>query len=130
MLRKVVISLIAAGAVVGLANGFSGSTKEKRPLPAAVESVSPRPGDLDLRQVELSADLAPGYTGVLFLDGREIAEDDLHRVDALNSLTLRPQPDSEFRELAPGAHKATVVYWRIGQSREEAASHSWSFTLH
>ena len=92
--------------------------------------MAPAGGNLDLRQVTVSADLAPGYTGYLTMDGIEIARDDLQYVDALNSITLRPQPDSDWRTLQPGSHCASVVYWPLGQTRDSGSSYTWCFSLH
>ena len=125
------MGILAALAAGGIVFAFSApSHKPTNARPAAVESVSPEGGDLDLKQITLSADLAPGYTGYLMLDGVEVPEDDLQRVDALNTVTLRPQPDSEYRELQPGPHCASVVYWLIGQSRDDGTSYQWCFSLH
>ena len=95
-----------------------------------MEAVYPQGGDLDLRQVTILADLAPGYTGGLLIDGREVVEDDLQHVDALNQVILKPQPDSDFRTLSPGRHCATVLYRRTGQPPDEALPYRWCFSLH
>ena len=125
------MGFLLALAIGGIVFAFSAPTR-KDPVgkPAAVESVTPPSGDLDLRQTTISADLAPGYTGYLTLDGVEIAEDDLRRVDALNSITLVPQPDSDYRVLQPRRYCASVVYWPIGQTRADANSYQWCFNLH
>jgi len=99
-------------------------------LPAAVEAVSPQGGDLDLRQATIAADLAPGLTGYLLFDGVEIPDDDLQHVDALNQVILKPGIDSDYKQLAPGSHCATVVYRRFGDPREVSDSYRWCFTLH
>ena len=130
-LKRLLQGLIAVAAIGGIVYTFSGETGDDNPkLPAAIEAVSPSGGNLDLRQTTISADLAPGYTGYLTWDGIEIPEDDLQRVDALNSVTLRPQPDSDYLSLEPGPHCAGVVYWRIGQSSEDGQSYRWCFRLH
>jgi hypothetical protein len=92
--------------------------------------VFPVGGNLELRQVSIVADLAPGYTGYLSIDGNEVPEDDVQFVDALNSLTLRPQPGSDFETLDEGSHCATVFYRRIGQPRASSAAFRWCFRLH
>jgi hypothetical protein len=131
MRRRLIMGLIALAAIGGIVYSFSGESQQpESALPAAVESVSPAGGDLDLRQITISADLAAGYTGYLTLDGVEIPEDDLQRVDALNSVTLRPQPESDYRQLEPGSHCAGVVYWRIGRPRDEGSTYRWCFRLH
>ncbi|MFN2606889.1 MAG: hypothetical protein ABR511_03180 [Acidimicrobiales bacterium] len=129
--RRVVMSLLAAAALGGLVYVAVAPTGTRGPaLPSAVESVSPQGGDLDLRQVTIAADLAPGYTGYLLFDGNEIPEDDLQHVDALNSVTLRPGPDSDYRTLSPGPHCATVVYRHFDEPRDASNEFRWCFTLH
>ena len=131
VLRRVIMSLIAALAVGGLVFAFSGPTQDgDRDLPPAVEAVFPVGGNLELRQVSVVADLAPGYTGYLAIDGNEVPEDDVQFVDALNTLTLRPQPGSDFATLEAGSHCATVFYRRIGTPRANSSAYRWCFRLH
>ena len=131
LVQRVVLSLIVAAAVGGLVYVFTSPTGGDEPTkPAAIEAVTPQGGDLDLRQVTIAADLAPGYTGYLLLDGVEVPEDDLQHVDALNQVVLRPSPDSDYRELRPGRHCATVVYRMFGEPREQSSSYRWCFALH
>ena len=131
MKRRIVMTLIAAVAVAGFVFAFSAPKQEATgPLPPAVEGVFPPGGDLDLRQTTISADLAPGYTGFLLLDGVEVPRDDLQIVPALNSVTLVPLPDSDFEALQPGSHCATVVYYRIGLPETTSDRFRWCFKLH
>ncbi|MGI8810128.1 MAG: hypothetical protein ACR2KK_20240, partial [Acidimicrobiales bacterium] len=106
------MTLIAAAAVGGIVFAFSGPTQDDEgpAKPPAVESVFPVSGNLELRQVAIVADLAPGYTGYLAIDGNEVPEDDIQIVDALNTVTLKPGPDSDFATFEPGPHCATVFY--------------------
>lgn len=131
MRKRLIMGILAAIAIGGIVFVFSGPKRKQPGLPAAVEAVSPAGGDLDLRQITLSADLAPGYQGFLTLDGAEIPQDDLQFVLALNTITLKPLPDSDYTTLLPGRHCASVVYWFIGQSREDGTSaYQWCFNLH
>lgn len=131
MLRRLIMTAIAAAAVGGIVFAFSGPTQEDEPnMPDAIESVFPLSGNLELRQVAITADLAPGYTGYLAVDGNEVPEDDVQFVLALNSLTLTPQPGSDFETFEPGSHCATVFYRQIGQPRENSSSYRWCFRLH
>lgn len=132
VLRRLIMTLIAAVAVGGLVFAFSGPTQDDDgpSRPPAVESVFPVGGSLELRQVTIVADLAPGYTGYLAIDGREVPEDDIQIVDALNTVTLRPGPDSDFATLEPGSHCATVFYRQIGQPRANSDAYRWCFRLH
>ncbi len=131
-LRVAVITIVAAAAVGGLV--YVASESETEPTgpvrPAEVEMVTPAGGNLDLRQVTISADLAPGYTGYLELDGVEVPGDDLQRGDALNQIILKPQPGSDYAELEPGSHCATVIYRRIGVVDDQPRSYRWCFVLH
>lgn len=131
LLRRLIMTLIAAAGVGGLVFAFSGpSGDDAQKKPVGVEGVSPEGGDLDLRQATIVADLAPGYTGYLAIDGNEVPEDDVQIVDALNTVTLKPLPGSDFGTIQPGNHCATVFYRRIGDPREDSASYRWCFRLH
>src|SRR5918999_1722122 len=65
----------------------------------AVERVIPADGDLDLRQARIGIDLAVGYTAVLVIDGVEIPEDQLQRVEPLNQVFFTPGPGTEIGAL-------------------------------
>jgi hypothetical protein len=131
VLRRLIMTLIAAAAVGGLVFAFSGPTlTDPTNLPPAVEAVFPRPGNLELRQAQIFADLAPGYTGYLSINGNEVPEDDVQFVPALNTLTLRPGPGSDFTTLSEGSHCATVFYRQIGQPRANSTAYRWCFRLH
>jgi hypothetical protein len=131
VVRRLIMTLIAAAAVGGVVFAFSGPTTDSGPnRPEPVQAVFPVGGNLELRQVAIFADLAPGYTGYLAIDGNEVPEDDVQFVDALNTLTLKPGPGSDFATLDAGNHCATVFYRPIGQPRTSSASYRWCFRLH
>lgn len=131
MLRRLIMTLVAAAAVGGIVFAFSGPTQPgPGNLPPAVEAVFPLSGNLELRQTQIFADLAPGYTGYLAIDGNEVPEDDVQFVAALNTLTLKPGPGSDFASLAEGSHCATVFYRQIGEPRTNSAAYRWCFRLH
>lgn len=131
MRKRLIMGILAAVAIGGIVFTFSAPKRNVPGRPAAVEGVTPLGGDLDLRQVTLSADLAPGYQGYLLLDRVEIPQDDLQFVLALNTITLKPLPGSDYSQLAPGRHCASVIYYPIGQTRDAATgSYTWCFQLH
>ncbi|MEW6154445.1 MAG: hypothetical protein AB1673_10720 [Actinomycetota bacterium] len=131
MRRRLIMGALASLAVGGIVFAFSAPTRtDNVGRPVAVEGVTPQGGNLDLRQVTISADLAPGYTGYLTLNGVEIPADDLRFELALNSITLVPGPDSDYRQLQPGSHCAGVVYWLIGQPSTTSQNYRWCFRLH
>ena len=131
MRKRLIMGVLAALAIGGIVFTFSGPRRTVAGRPAAVENVTPSGGDLDLRQVTLSADLAPGYEGYLILDRIEVPQDDVQWVLALNTLTLKPQPGSDYARLSPGRHCASVVYYPIGGNRSSnTGSYTWCFQLH
>jgi hypothetical protein len=126
----VLIALIVAGALFGLALGFSGAQKPKDLVQPGVSSVYPTPGDLDLRQVKIGAILQPGFEGDLVLDGAVVPESDLYREPSLFQIELRPEEGSIFADLKPGRHCASIVFWPASEGRRAAASQQWCFNLH
>ncbi len=129
--RRIVLSVLVAIAIGALWYvATEPSRNDEAPLPEAVEAVSPEPQAQNLRQTTIAADLAPGYTGYLLMDGVEVPRDDLQIVDALNQVILHPTEDSDYRELAPGRHCATIVYRLIGQRESESSDFRWCFSLH
>ena len=129
-LRRIVISLVVAGALFGLALGFSGAQRSEELIQPGVSRIYPTPGDLDLRQVKIGAILQPGYEGALTLDGAVIPESDLYREPSLFQIELRPEEGSIFADLKPGRHCASIVFWLPSAGRQSAASQQWCFNLH
>jgi hypothetical protein len=129
--RRVVISLIVAVALVGIAWGFSGARRpESEPVAPGVDRVYPLQGDLDLRQVKIGAILRPGYEGSLQLDGAVIPESDLYREPSLYQIELRPEEGSVFADLTPGRHCAVIEFWPVAIGRQASATQQWCFDLH
>ena len=75
--RKVVISVLLAVALVGFGYAFSSGrdTSEVVINDAAVDRVEPTPGALALRQARIGVDLKPGYTAQLKVDSTLIPDD-------------------------------------------------------
>jgi hypothetical protein len=135
VVRRLVLGTVVIVALVLLGVGFSIVAKPEDNAvsitKSAVEQVEPASGDLDLRQARIGADLDTGYTGVLLLDGVEIPEDQLERIDPLNQVFYTPGPEKETGALRPGRHQATVVFWPIGKTREQGTdSYTWFFNVH
>ena len=130
MVRRIVLTVVVVGALVGLAVAFSsGGRQPTQPETNAVQQVMPPPGDLDLKQVTVGVKLAAGYTGDLFVDGMQVPEDELHREPALYQITLVPRPDGQFN-LGPGRHCADVHYWLLAHPNDKRESPPWCFNLH
>jgi hypothetical protein len=119
--------VISLGVV--LLNNSDTDTRRERIFPTAVETVSPRPGELIRREDTITADLRNGLVGVLVIDGIQIPDDQIERVGPLSQLSFRPGPGKEFSHFEPGDHTVIVRYW-VGKLQEPPAkvgSYSWRF---
>jgi hypothetical protein len=142
--------IIAAGvmlAAMGVVRGVTGRAAEK--LPALVENVEPIPDATNVpKQSRIFVDLAAGYTGVLIVDGVElktVTQADLQSgvpngqqvgialttvyEEGNATLTFLPVKGAPIESLTEGQHTVAVVYWKLIESRNEARSFQWSFTV-
>lgn len=139
------ISLI----VLGLQSAQTGRDAER--LPDAVARIDPGPGDNVLRQSQIIVKFADAYDAVLVLDDAELPVTRLDQLTAAGgplpdgaqvelpptaiydpgnfTISFLPQDGALIEELAQGEHRATVIYWRIDQSRDKARSFTWTFTV-
>ena len=77
---------------------------------------------------EKKLDLKDSFTGVLFIDGNRLPEDQTKIVPALGQVSFRPGPEKDIRALAPGHHSATILYWPQDKDESLAKSYTWQFT--
>ena len=131
-LRRIVISLLVAVGVAGMIFAFTEAESEPPTVTVpGVESVSPQPGSLALRQDRVIADLQSGFDGVLQIDGVEIPDDQLQRTIELGIVSFAPGPEKEFERLAPGRHRARVVFWPVSDGRgDDNRTYEWFFNVH
>jgi hypothetical protein len=127
----IVISTLAVVISLGalLLNRTDTDTRSERIFPTAVETVTPRPGELIRQQDTITADLRDGLTGVLVIDGAEVPLDQLEIVKPLSQISFRPGPGKDLTRFEPGEHAATVLFW-VGTQTERPAkvgSYSWRF---
>lgn len=96
-----------------------------------VERLVPAQGSQALRQTEVGIDLAPEWTAVLIVNGTEIPEDQLRRVDAQNQVFFTPGPGKEIEQLGAGAVAVVALVWRpvAGESRADADTVRWTFQV-
>jgi hypothetical protein len=123
---------IVAVVLLAVANLFffllseSETTREEDTLPIAIESVTPQPAEI--LQDEIVADLQNTYTGVLVIDGAEVPEDQLTRVEDLGQVAFRPGPGKDIEKFQPGVHTVVVLYWVQGRDRPaKPGAYSWTF---
>lgn len=105
--RLIIVSMLAAAAALfAIAVVVYVGNPRSTDLPVAIQSVGPEPGSNVLSQTDVTVDLAVGYTAEIDINGIEIPEDQLFRVQALNSLRYEPRrqdrsPASARPELCP-----------------------------
>ena len=133
--RKVVISIVLAAALVGFGYAFASGRDPKQPakIDPAVERVEPEPGTLALRQSRIGVDLIPGYTAQLSIDGQNIPDDQVEKVVGLDQYWFTPGPGTETGQLSPGRHCAAVVLTKLataGLPPEVGKPKAWCFSLH
>jgi hypothetical protein len=133
MVRRVVtITLVvAAFGLIFYAGTLGSGPAEVRSTDDAVERVIPADGSpVAVRQAEIGIDLAPGWTGVLIIDGTEIPEDQLRRVEAENQVFFQPGAGKVFEALPEGSHVVTAEFWRTAsETRADARSLTWQFRV-
>jgi len=145
--RRVVSSLILAVAtallVVGLQASQDGGSTVRQSRPAAVLRVFPTEGAAALRQEPIGVQLTDDYTGEIEIDGQPIPLDQTDRpvpvtgdnspaprgLSGLNQVSFRPEAGKVISSLSPGGHVARILYWlKVGETRDQAAVYTWSFT--
>jgi hypothetical protein len=141
------VATLAIGLILaGFAVAQTGDDRAPKITDVAVEQVFPQDGDLVLRQSQVGVDLAPGYRGVLIIDGQELPTTDLVAIDpatgaqpapvvdaqydpAQNTVLFTPREGAAIESFAPGDHGATAVFWREGDQRSQGRSFSWRFKV-
>lgn len=122
-------ALLAVNLLIFAAHvGGRGQDNQGPPLPAEIESLTPVPGAIIRPQENVGADLLDTYTGVLIIDDGRIPEDQLRIVPALGQVGFRPGAGLVLTALAPGHHRATILYWPQDKDESQAKSYTWQFT--
>ena len=150
--RLLVCSLVIAGGVVLVILGFRSSVtgRQALALPATIEDIDPVRGAVRVpAQSEVFVDLLPGYTGVLIIDDVELQTVDRSELGAANpvpgqqvslpattiyergnaTLTFVPTEGAPIESFTQGTHTATVIFWKVLESRERSLSYTWTFSV-
>jgi len=150
-------TLLMVSAIVGLGltlvirGLFLGVTGDERAdLPTQIERLTPVPDATQvLSQTNVFVDLQSGYTGVLIIDGVEIETVNVAELsnDAVEpgqqvslpavtvyepgnaTLTFTPGSNAPITEFGEGEHEATVLFWRLDESRQFARTFTWTFAV-
>jgi hypothetical protein len=129
--QRIVISVLLAASVVGIVFAFQMHKETEDPVRVGtVERVFPPPGQAMLKQDTIYADLAFPYTGVLTVDGVEISEPQLRKIQVGDAtrLSYTPGPSSLTGSLGAGKHHAVVRYWQP-ERPAEVSGYSWDFSV-
>ena len=147
--------LVSSGVAIGLiliVMGLQSATtgREAKNIPAAIEEMSPGPGDQVVQQAQISVDFIDGYEASLVIDGIALETTRLDELSAEGNAKLEPgaqveipptaifdpgnyiisftpQDGAPIEVFTQGTHKATVIYWKMTDGREKARSYSWEF---
>jgi hypothetical protein len=131
---RVAIVVIALVVVVNLAillghnTDTTPASSSRGELPATIESISPQRGELTGLIDDITVDLDDSYTGVIEVDGKEIPEDQLDRIEQLGVISFRPGPGKEIPRLIAGENTVVVLYWlRTDPRPPKPITFSWRF---
>ena len=129
--RRVVSSLLLSVAFVGMIAAFMMHDDSPNPRlrPRAVRAVSPDPGSLQLRQIEIFAELDPLYRATLSVNGTEIPNDQLDVIEGLNRYSFTPSEGKEIDELPPGRTCAVVTFDQAANPGADPGSFRWCFNV-
>jgi len=138
------LTLVARGVLVAITGD------ERANLPELIEEVDPVPDSTQVvSQSNVFVDLASGYTGVLVIDGIEIETVDVGAIASVDiepgqqvdlpsvtifepgnsTLTFAPGENAVITEFTEGEHRAEVIYWKVGESRQRSRSFTWTFRV-
>jgi hypothetical protein len=145
-------SLVIAGGLVMVILGFQSSVTGRKALalPPTIENIDPVRGAVGVpAQTEVFVDLLAGYRGVLIIDGIELKTVDQSELGSANqvpgqqvslppatiyeagnaTLTFVPSKGAPIQSFSQGTHTATVIFWKVLESRLRSQSYTWTFSV-
>ena len=127
--RWIYLGLGALAVAVTAAGALLARSGEPTQLPAAIESVFPRPNDAVIRQTVIEVDLRIGYSADIYVDGFLIPSTEVTFIEGTGVTRWSPSPTSVYlAEWSPGRHTVRVV-WRSVTGESEAGEFSWEFRV-
>jgi hypothetical protein len=150
--RLLACSFVIAGGLVMVILGFRASVTGRKALalPPTIENIDPVRGAVRVpAQTQVFVDLLAGYTGVLIIDGIELETVDQGALSSPNqvpgqqvslpaatiyekgnaTLTFVPSKGAAIESFAQGNHTATVIFWKVLESRQRSQSYTWTFSV-
>ena len=118
---------VALIAVIGVSIMFIPSGDPEK-LPPAVETYSPRQGDIVTNPIKVLIDLKANYVASFVIDGIPIPEDDVDAIVETGRYQFIPGPGKAIERWTSGEH-AVVVTWIGGPSSVDTGTLVWTFTV-
>ncbi len=97
-------------------------------LPDAVESYSPRDGDLVTNPIKVVIDLKPNYGVQFAIDGQPIPQDQVDSIVETGRHQFTPGEGKVIERWTPGDH-TVVASWIGGPSQVDVGTLVWTFTV-
>ena len=133
---RIIVTVAVAAAAIALITGIRHTkTEDTTPVivngrPDVVEHLIPAQDAEVLQQSEIGIDLAPGYEGLLVLDGVTIPTEELRIVPEQNQVFFAPGPGRTFAALPSGQNCVTAVVWQSARGRGPTdLSFRWCFDV-
>lgn len=154
--RILVCSFVIAIGLVMVILGFQSSITGRKALalPPTIEDIDPVRGAVRVpAQTAVFVDLLAGYTGVLVIDDIELKTVDPNDPNDPSAgglavpgqqislppttiyergnatLTFVPTKGAPIESFTQGTHTATVVFWKVLESRQRSQTYSWTFSV-
>jgi hypothetical protein len=118
--------LVAAGGVASLVlGGGDGGSPEAQ----VIERLIPGEQEQVLRQAEVGIDLLTGWDATLAIEGVEIPDGQLDRIEDLGQVRFLPGPGKVFETLPEQPNVcATATYWQRATGPDQSFTRTWCFT--
>jgi hypothetical protein len=130
----VVLLIVANLAIIGTRAEVRGAVVPERS--SAIIELSPQEGENIIPQAPIVVSLKDAYIGQLSIDGRLIPQDQVTiRNPNFYELTFQPKAGHDIQEFSPGPHVATIEYWPLAKTYEQAkagrllGTYSWPFKV-
>lgn len=131
--RRMVLYVVALGVAFGaLVMAFLSTPEPQEPTrPREIATVSPAENANEVRQIPVYAEVAGNYEAALVINGREIPDDQVDRLQTgAMRLTFVPGEGKEWERFPAGRNCARVEWWPVGQDRANTSrSYAWCFNL-
>ena len=126
--------IVVNAAVIGTRSEVRGALVPERS--SAIIELSPQEGENIQPQAPIVVSLKDAYVGQLSIDGHLIPQDQVTiRNPNFYELTFQPTTGKDIQEFTGGPHQATIEYWPLAKTYEEAkaarllGTYTWAFKV-